>query len=416
MCPCGARGDPAVECACSPQRLAAYREKLSRALLDRFDLAVAMPRPRAAELAAPPSRGVGGRAGTRARGARAAARASLPRRTEAASELLSSAVDRLPLSGRGRARVARVARTIAALARRRRRSSRRTSPRRSRTGCRESFRAAMSEVRCMRRRDAGVPVAARRDPRPAAAALPARGAARRAARPACRRRRRCAGVLVVRALGRAVARPRARGGRPRRRQRDGARDRRRGAPRSARGGGTTVAVLGCGVDRDYPAAHAELARRICETGLVVSEYEPGVEPARGASLRGTGSSPGSVQATVVVEARERSGALITADFALEEGRDVLAVPGEITSRALGGDERAAPARRDAGDVRGRTCSSSSASSRAADGGRARRESRRRSLARLRRRRAHGRRARAGVRRSIRREGAAALMELELAGG
>ena len=43
MCPCGARGDPAVECSCSPQRLAAYREKLSRALLDRFDLAVAMP-------------------------------------------------------------------------------------------------------------------------------------------------------------------------------------------------------------------------------------------------------------------------------------------------------------------------------------------------------------------------------------
>jgi DNA protecting protein DprA len=45
------------------------------------------------------------------------------------------------------------------------------------------------------------------------------------------------------------------------------------------GGGSTVAVLGCGVDRNYPAAHAELARRICEAGLVVSEYEPGVEPA-----------------------------------------------------------------------------------------------------------------------------------------
>jgi DNA recombination-mediator protein A len=45
------------------------------------------------------------------------------------------------------------------------------------------------------------------------------------------------------------------------------------------GGGRTVAVLGCGVDRDYPSAHAELARRICEAGLVVSEYEPGVEPA-----------------------------------------------------------------------------------------------------------------------------------------
>src|SRR5262249_58960206 len=45
------------------------------------------------------------------------------------------------------------------------------------------------------------------------------------------------------------------------------------------GGGTTVAVLGCGIDRDYPAAHAELASRIRDSGLVVSEYEPGVEPA-----------------------------------------------------------------------------------------------------------------------------------------
>jgi DNA processing protein len=43
--------------------------------------------------------------------------------------------------------------------------------------------------------------------------------------------------------------------------------------------GVTVAVLGCGIDRDYPAAHRDLARRICERGLVVSEYEPGVEPA-----------------------------------------------------------------------------------------------------------------------------------------
>ena len=115
MCPCGARGDPAVECACTPQRLAAYREKLSRALLDRFDLAVAMPRPRASELAAPPSE-----ASTRVRErvelARERLQNALPRRTDAASELLSSAVDRLPLSGRGRVRVARVARTVAALA------------------------------------------------------------------------------------------------------------------------------------------------------------------------------------------------------------------------------------------------------------------------------------------------------------
>jgi magnesium chelatase family protein len=115
MCPCGARGDPALECRCSPQRLAAYREKLSRALLDRFDLAVSMPRPRAVELAAPraePSVAVR----ERVVAARERLRVHAPRRTEAASELLSNAVDRLPLSGRGRVRVARVARTIAALA------------------------------------------------------------------------------------------------------------------------------------------------------------------------------------------------------------------------------------------------------------------------------------------------------------
>src|SRR5947199_2454308 len=55
LCPCGARGDPAAECSCSPQRLAAFRDKLSRALLDRFDLVVTVPRPRGVELAAPPS-------------------------------------------------------------------------------------------------------------------------------------------------------------------------------------------------------------------------------------------------------------------------------------------------------------------------------------------------------------------------
>ncbi len=101
-------------------------------------------------------------------------------------------------------------------------------------------------------------------------------------------------------------------------------------------GGITVAVLGCGIDRDYPAAHAELARRICELGLIVSEYEPGVEPAPWRFPARNRIIAGLCGATVVVEARERSGALITADFALEEGRDVLAVPGEITSSLSAG--------------------------------------------------------------------------------
>lgn len=100
--------------------------------------------------------------------------------------------------------------------------------------------------------------------------------------------------------------------------------------------GVTVAVLGCGVDRDYPAAHAELARRIGERGLVVSEYEPGVEPAPWRFPARNRIIAGLCSATVVVEARERSGALITADFALEEGRDVLAVPGEITGALSAG--------------------------------------------------------------------------------
>ena len=96
-------------------------------------------------------------------------------------------------------------------------------------------------------------------------------------------------------------------------------------------GGATVAVLGCGVDRDYPAAHAQLAARICERGLVVSEYPPGVEPAPWRFPARNRIIAGLAAATIVVEARERSGALITADFALEAGREVFVVPGEITS-------------------------------------------------------------------------------------
>jgi magnesium chelatase family protein len=115
LCPCGGRGDAAAECSCSPQRLAAFRDKLSRALLDRFDLVVTVPRSRAVELAAAaaePSADIR----ARVESAREVLGGPPPRRTAAASELLDRAVERLPLSGRGRARVARVARTIAALA------------------------------------------------------------------------------------------------------------------------------------------------------------------------------------------------------------------------------------------------------------------------------------------------------------
>ena len=103
------------------------------------------------------------------------------------------------------------------------------------------------------------------------------------------------------------------------------------AHRGALETGTTVAVLGCGIDRDYPRAHAMLAAEIARQGLIVSEYPPGVEPAPWRFPARNRIVAGLADATIVVEARERSGALITADLALDEGRDVLAVPGEITS-------------------------------------------------------------------------------------
>jgi magnesium chelatase family protein len=114
LCPCGGRGDARSACSCSPQQLDRYRDKLSRALLDRFDLVVALPRPRAAELAAPPGEKS---AAVRPRvvAAREALRTATPELDAASQELLARAVERLPLSGRGRSRVMRVARTVAGL-------------------------------------------------------------------------------------------------------------------------------------------------------------------------------------------------------------------------------------------------------------------------------------------------------------
>ena len=115
LCSCGGRGDPALTCSCSAQRLAAFRDKLSRALVDRFDLVVTVPRSRAHELAAPPGE-ASDAVGKRVLEAQDRLAGAALHRASDADELLSRAVERLPLSGRGRARVARVARTIAALA------------------------------------------------------------------------------------------------------------------------------------------------------------------------------------------------------------------------------------------------------------------------------------------------------------
>lgn len=115
LCPCGGRGDASAHCACTPQRISAYREKVSRALLDRVDLVALVPRPRATDLAGPAAEGSEAVL-ERVVAARRRLREADLKRSAEADELLTRAVDRLALSGRGRAKVGRVARTIAALA------------------------------------------------------------------------------------------------------------------------------------------------------------------------------------------------------------------------------------------------------------------------------------------------------------
>jgi DNA processing protein len=101
-------------------------------------------------------------------------------------------------------------------------------------------------------------------------------------------------------------------------------------------GGQTVAVLGCGPDVAYPRTNAGVHRRILETGLVLAEYPPGTPPAPWRFPARNRLIAALAVAVLVVEARARSGALITADHALDLGRDVLAVPGWAGSPAAAG--------------------------------------------------------------------------------
>ena len=93
----------------------------------------------------------------------------------------------------------------------------------------------------------------------------------------------------------------------------------------------TIAVLGSGVDVIYPPEHAELADRVATAGLVVSEYAPGTPPLPFHFPMRNRLISGLSRAVVVIEATDKSGSLITASCAAEQGRDVMAVPGNVLS-------------------------------------------------------------------------------------
>jgi DNA processing protein len=104
-------------------------------------------------------------------------------------------------------------------------------------------------------------------------------------------------------------------------------------------GGRTIAVLGCGVDRIYPPEHAPLAEKIIAHGAIVSDYAPGTPPDASNFPPRNRIISGLSKATVIVEAGETSGALITAQFAIDQGREVFAVPGNIYALQSKGTNR-----------------------------------------------------------------------------
>ncbi|HZD79092.1 MAG TPA: DNA-processing protein DprA [Actinomycetota bacterium] len=108
---------------------------------------------------------------------------------------------------------------------------------------------------------------------------------------------------------------------------------------AAEAGAATIAVLGTGIDVTYPPEHAGLARKILEIGCLVSEFPPGTPPRKYHFPQRNRLIAGLARAVVVVEADERSGALITASHALEQGKDVFAVPGAIDARTSRGTNR-----------------------------------------------------------------------------
>lgn len=104
-------------------------------------------------------------------------------------------------------------------------------------------------------------------------------------------------------------------------------------------GGFTVAVMGCGIDYPYPQRNQPIYERIVETGVVMSEYPMGSRPAKWTFPQRNRILSGLSRGVLVIQAPERSGALITARCALEQGRDVFAVPGNINGLTSAGSNR-----------------------------------------------------------------------------
>jgi len=113
----------------------------------------------------------------------------------------------------------------------------------------------------------------------------------------------------------------------------------RGALDAGKGGGGTIAVLGCGIDLMSPAPNKALKERIAEEGIVITEFPPGTQAAPWTFPKRNRIVSGLSRGVVVVEAGVKSGSLITTDFALQQGREVFAVPGPITSPKSEGANR-----------------------------------------------------------------------------
>lgn len=96
------------------------------------------------------------------------------------------------------------------------------------------------------------------------------------------------------------------------------------------GDGYTIGVLGCGIDHIYPAANSKIYERVLRTGAIISEYPPGFSPQKHYFPARNRIISGISNGVFIIEAGEKSGSLITADFAMEQGREVYALPGHIT--------------------------------------------------------------------------------------